>query len=173
MIEMWKDVQGFEGLYEVSNLGNVRKKGSQKNKVIEVNKRGYARVQLWKANKGKKYSVHRLVAMAFIPNTHNKPQVNHIDENKQNNKVTNLEWVTQTENHNHGTIRERISKSLTNNPKKSKAVAAYDDSGNMIFSFPSVYEAERQTKINNCTIRDCIHHRKGIKHAGGYIWRFI
>lgn len=171
MKEEWRDIKGYEGLYQVSNFGKVRSdKGNLKAQF--KNRQGYFRVQLYKNNKGKHFSVHRLVALAFIPNAENKPQVNHIDENKENNIFTNLEWVTQSENHNHGTINERISQSLKNNPKKSKPVAAFDDFGNLVFAFPSIYEAERQTGINNCSIRACLHKRKGIKKAGGYKWEY-
>ena len=120
--EIWKPIEGYEGLYEVSNLGRVKslKRLHTKERILSqfLNHRGYARVNLWKENKSRKYSVHRLVAEAFIPNPDSKPQVNHIDENKTNNSVENLEWCTQLENHNHGTVNERISASLTNNPKK-------------------------------------------------------
>ena len=170
-MEEWKTIEGYEGLYEVSNTGRIR---NRNRKIIKTfsNKEGYIRVTLCKNNKPKTFSVHRLVALAFIPNTENKPQVNHIDEDKANNVFTNLEWVTQKENHNHGTINERISQSLKNNPKKSKPVSAFDDFGNLIFSFPSIYEAERQTGINNDVIRDCLHKRNRVKKAGGYRWEF-
>lgn len=173
-VEVWKAVKGYEGLYEVSSHGRVKslKRLHTKERILcqAINHKGYARVVLWKENKQRKFSVHRLVAQAFIENPEAKPQVNHIDENKLNNRVENLEWCSQLENHRHGTINERISKSLTNNPKKSKPVTAYDDEGNSVFSFPSVYEASRKTGINVSSIRDCLHKRT--KHAGGYIWQF-
>lgn len=167
----WKPVKGYKGLYEVSNTGKVRNAKTLHNLSIFKNKQGYCRVNLWKNNAQKKYALHRVVAEAFIPNIYNKPQVNHIDENKSNNNANNLEWCTQFENHNCGTINERISKALTNNSKKSKQVAAYDDM-NLIFTFPSVYEASRQIGISASTIRDCLHHRHGTIHAGGYRWKF-
>lgn len=172
-MEEWKEIKGYEGLYLISNKGNVYSIRSKRNLKIHMNWAGYCRVGLNKNNKQVKYSVHRLVASAFIPNPLNKEQVNHIDENKANNKVENLEWVTNLENHNCGTVNERISKSLTNNSKKSKRVGAFNDKGVLILEFPSIYEAERNTGINNCSIRDCIHHRKGVKRAGGYIWRLL
>lgn len=111
MEEIWKDIKGYEGLYQVSNLGRVRSvdrldsanhklKGRIKSTSIRPN--GYENVILCKNSKSKGYSVHRLVAQAFILNPENKPQINHIDENKANNKVSNLEWVTRKENINHG-----------------------------------------------------------------------
>lgn len=170
-LEEWRAVVGYEGLYEVSSFGRVRNKNTLKVLSQSKSRQGYYRVSLWKINKSIKYSAHRLVALAFIENPDDKPQVNHIDENKTNNCVENLEWCTQIENHNHGTINERISKALTNNPKKSKPVGAFDDSMNLIFTFPSVYEASRVTGINVSCIRDSLHKRT--IRAGGYIWQFL
>ena len=169
--EMWKPIKGYEGLYEVSNLGNIYSVRSKKNKAPHKNKRGYFRVQLWKENAGTHHSVHRLVATAFVENPLGKPQINHIDEDKTNNKADNLEWCTQLENHNHGTINHRISRSLTNNPKISKPCAILDETGDIEKVFPSVYEASRQTGINVSSIRDVLHGRH--KHAGGRLWRFV
>lgn len=168
---MWRDVKGYEGLYMVSDSGIVKSCKTGKEKSPFKNRRGYIRVQLWKNNVGRAFSVHRIVAEAFIPNPEGKPQVNHIDENKENNAAANLEWNTQIENHNHGTINQRISRKLTNNPKKSKPIRALTDDGKEVFRFPSVYEASRVTGINPSSIRDSAHERN--IHGGGYIWRFI
>lgn len=97
MEEIWKDVVGYEGLYQVSNLGQV--KSLRKNIILKqnLNQNGYPRVVL--NNRGRKVcNVHRLVAIAFIPNPNEKPEVNHIDNNPQNSRVDNLEWVTHKEN---------------------------------------------------------------------------
>ena len=101
MTEIWKDVVGYEGLYEVSSLGRV--KSVKRNKILSQkhNWDGYLRIQLWRNNKNKYVSIHRLVAEAFIENPNTKPFINHIDGNKQNNKVDNLEWCTQKENIKH------------------------------------------------------------------------
>ncbi len=171
MKEVWKDVVGYEGLYKVSNLGNVFSVYAKRQKALNKSKHGYLMVQLWKNNIGKHHSVHRLVATAFIDNPQKKPQVNHIDEDKTNNAAYNLEWVTQTENHNCGTINERISKSLINEPKHSKPCRMLDEEENVIEEFPSVREASRKTGINVSSIRDVLHCRK--QHAGGYKWQFI
>lgn len=113
MQEQWKPIKGYEGLYEVSNLGRVKslpkyhncgKQGymqSEKNlKQIKQNS-GYLCVCIYKNGIGKKYLIHRLVAETFIPNPENKTQVNHLDGNKENNCIDNLEWVTQKENIQH------------------------------------------------------------------------
>ena len=113
--EIWKDIEGYEGLYQVSNFGNVKslarivhsKKRSDykiKEKILKQSDTttGYKKVELHKDNeKRKSFKVHRLVAQAFIPNPENKREVNHIDGNKHNNNVNNLEWVTSSENKIH------------------------------------------------------------------------
>ena len=107
----WKQIQGYEN-YEVSNEGQVRNRKTGKVLKPQKNNSGYLLVGLRKNGKQKWYSVHRLVAQAFIPNPHNKPTVNHIDENKENNNVSNLEWMTYAEQNEHGTRIERVAKAL-------------------------------------------------------------
>lgn len=133
----WKDIQGYEGLYQVSNLGEVRSlkyKGRNNIKILKgaSDKDGYRRVALFDKEKCRKeYRIHRLVAEAFIPNPENKPQVNHIDGNKINNKSDNLEWATQEENMQHAykmglkvqtkEVREKISRGRLGKYKGEKA----------------------------------------------------
>lgn len=107
LIEKWKPVNGYEGLYEVSNFGRVRN-SAHKIRKTQINNRGYYNVRLCKNGKYKTCLVHRLVAIAFIPNDDTSLEVNHKDENKQNNMIDNLEWVTRKENMNYGTVQERI-----------------------------------------------------------------
>ena len=125
-IEEWREIKGYEGLYEVSNLGRVRRldgivntdiknvsKRFLKGRILKpsTNSNGYYRVILSKDSKTKMHFIHRLVAVAFLPNPDNLPCVNHKDENPKNNSVWNLEWCTQKYNMNYGTVRERMSKS--------------------------------------------------------------
>lgn len=120
MEEIWKDIEEYKGYYQVSNLGNVRSldriiKGNvgqpkkQKGAIVNQRIRGlYMAVVLCKGNRRKDFSVHRLVAEAFIPNKDNYPCVNHKDENKLNNRVDNLEWCSYSYNINYGTCPQRI-----------------------------------------------------------------
>lgn len=116
--EIWRSIDGYEGLYEVSNTGLIRSldrfvgnRNRIKGKIlsIRIEKDGYCSVALSKDGKIKRYKIHRLVAQAFIPNPEGLPQVNHKDENKTNNNVDNLEWCTSKYNINYGS---RLNKSL-------------------------------------------------------------
>ncbi len=126
MKEIWKDIKGYEGLYQVSNLGRIksvdriierRKKGKyfKKGNILKLqkSKQGYYICKLSYQNKKPTRNVHRLVAEAFIPNTDNLPCINHKDENKLNNNIDNLEWCTYEYNNKYGTKIERIKKTLT------------------------------------------------------------
>lgn len=145
MCEIWKPVKGFEGLYEVSNFGKVRsldrvitrKNGVQLtckgkelfftiSKIDERAHRPRASVQLWKDNQAYLKAVHRLVAIAFIPNPENKPTVNHIDGNPLNNHVDNLEWATYSENQLHAYRNGLTVPNPCRNPKNSTKVRAYN-----------------------------------------------
>lgn len=128
MKEIWKDVVGYEGYYQVSNLGRIKsldrkrfngkvmafRKGEIK--IHTVLRNGYCSVRLSKDGIVKNMLVHRLVAIAFLENPHNLPQVNHKDEDKQNNRVDNLEWCTRLYNNNYGTTKERSAKKKRENP---------------------------------------------------------
>ena len=164
--EVWKDIQGYEGIYQVSSLGKVRSaKGlkSQRN-----NGRGYLQVELWKHNKGKAFYVHRLVANAFLKNERNFPTVNHKDGNKKNNCVNNLEWCTYSYNNIHA-LKHGLRHSNRNNAHMSKRVEALKD-GRVVYSFPSMREAERQLHMSNGSVSKAII--KGWKF-NGYEWRLV
>lgn len=120
MKEIWRDIKGYEGLYKVSNYGRIKSLErkdclgrSKKEKILKLSedKDGYLLITLHKNKKVKTFKVHRLVAETFVPNPNNYPIINHKDENKINNHVSNLEWCTVKYNNNYGTRNERSSKS--------------------------------------------------------------
>lgn len=157
-MEIWKDIEGYEGLYQVSNLGNVK---NNKNKIMKLakEKNGYLRINLSKNGFKKRMSIHKLVAMTFIPNPNNYPQINHKDENKQNNCVDNLEWCTQIYNINYGNATKKHS-------KRVKCIET-----GIIYN--STRDAERKTNIAHNYISKCCLKRKYYKTAGGYHWCYI
>lgn len=164
--EEWTHINGFDDLYIISNLGRVKSfhNGYWKSLKPGKTKKGYLNVILCKNGKETSYQVHRLVALHFITNPENKPEVNHIDENKQNNTVWNLEWMTSKENNNHGTRNERLS----------KKVSCYDIiSGVFIQEFGSIrhacYELKKPTSHGSAIVRCC----KGNQNTScGYRWSY-
>lgn len=183
--EIWKPVKGYEGLYEVSNKGNVRSvdryvmygnrycflKG--KPKKAFPNSMGYLRAMLHKNKKGKNYFVHRLVAEAFIPNPNNLPCIDHIDRNYLNNSVDNLRWCTQKENCNNPLTREYANIKNRSKEVKEKGLATkrkkqscncevpvyYIDEQGKKISFKSMAEAERQTNVSHSYISRSVNKK--------------
>lgn len=154
--EEWRDIAGYEGLYQVSNLGRVKSlnyRHTGKGKILkpDKNKYGYLQVTLYKNGKYNRRFVHRLVARMFIPNHKNLPQINHKDENKENNRIDNLEWCDAKYNINYGTRNERAAKSLLNNKYRSKPVLCVE-TGKV---FSSAMEAERKTGADHSNITKC------------------
>ena len=127
-IETFLSVPGYEGLYEVSNLGNVKSLRSGKLLKQSNNRDGYKMVSLTKDGKSRGFSVHRLVALTFIPNPLGLPEVNHKDESHDNNCLENLEWISKKDNRNYGTYRQRMSeiKKGKPNPRKPKKLTFAD-----------------------------------------------
>ena len=163
MKEIWKDVVGYEGLYQVSNLGRVKSIYKYKKILTPRPRNTYLRVSLSKNGKATNYSLHRLVAQAFLPNPTKLPEVNHKDENKQKNEVGNLEWCTKEYNMKYGTWKNLRAISV------AKPVAQYDLNGNFIKRWNSIKDAKITLKINNIP---AVCKGKANK-AGGYIWKYI
>ena len=159
--EIWKDKKDYEGHYQVSNFGRVKSIKFGKERILKpvTNSSGYLLVELYKNNIKKKYSVHRLVAEAFIPNPYNLPQVNHKDENKLNNNVDNLEWCTNEYNINYGTRTERYS----------KPVLQYTLDGEFVREWPSARECGRNG-FNQGSVSACC--RGELKKHKGFIWKY-
>lgn len=182
MDEIWKEVVGFEDYYEVSNHGRIRSldrvtnNGTQirKGRIIKQKKykSGYMYAHLSKDGKEKWYTVHRIVAMAFIPNPNNYDEINHKNEIKSDNSVENLEWCTKRYNTNYGTGNRRRSLSHLNHPNQSIQVSQYNPDGSFIKRFPSLKEAERETGVDSTQISKCCRGMKMFNTAGGYKWSF-
>ena len=162
MDEIWHDIEGYEGLYQISNKGHVKSlyKGSERILRAHDNGAGYLKVQLYK-NTARQYRyIHRLVAETFIVNLHNLPEINHKDENKKNNCVENLEWCDRGYNVNYGSRNERVS----------RKILQYSKSGEFIKEWPGAREVERMLGIANSHIIDCC--RGKYKSAYGFVWRY-
>lgn len=174
-MELWKPIVGYEDFYEVSNLGRVRSFHG-KGRILKQQpiRTGYLIVWLYNGKPhgngrcGKAYQVHRLVADAFLPNPNCLPEVNHINENKNDNRAENLEWCSHAYNSSYGTRGKKIGAKLKNG-KRSTPIDQFDLSGNYIETFPSWAE-----------LRRCGYSPQNIwmqmqgkrNHAYGYKWRY-
>lgn len=165
---MLKDVVGYNGEYKVSDMGEVYSKRFNRPLKTYVTKSGYCRVKLYHNAKGKMFQVHRLVAEAFIKNPLNKPQVNHIDGNKLNNSVANLEWCTCHENLVHACANRLIDTSVAWH-KNEKSVCQCDMKGNVVKTWNSMSEAARALGLQVSNISHCC--KGNIKSTGGYKWQ--
>ena len=187
MMENWKDIQGYEGIYAISDCGNVLSIRSGKN-LVKKNTHGYDYVVLSVNGKCKTMRIHRLVALAFIPNPDNKPTVNHINEIKTDNRVCNLEWATTKEQNTHGTRIQRAREHTDYKARKidysvvaskhdykklaqicSKAVHQFDKNGSFIKTYQSLIDASKETGARDSDISSCLRGKR--KTAGGWIWK--
>jgi len=158
--EVWKPVPLFEDRYLVSNMGRVKSIGKYntcKRDILSpmTDPSGYYHVVLYKDNTRKDISIHRLVAICFVPNPNGYKYVNHIDEDRKNNVSTNLEWCTNSYN-------------LTYS--RGIAVCQYNKSGELIATYDSIMDASRTTNIPTSNISKCCNGAR--KSAGGYLWRY-
>ena len=156
-----KDIKGYEGLYGITSCGKVWSYRNEKFLKPWVSRNGYFMVNLHKDGKVKKYTVHRLVAEAYIPNTENLPQINHRDENKANNCLQNLEWCDASYNINYGTHNEKVSNS------RKIPILQYDLDGNFIREWNSATDIGKEV---SSTICNCLKGK--LKSAYGYIWKY-
>lgn len=177
MQEIWKDIEEFKGIYQISNYGRIKRlsysiirkngvKQSWEEKILKPTKdsSGYYGIRSCTKHIGKSKTlrIHRLVAKSFIENPENLPCVNHKDGNKLNNRVENLEWCTYSHN-----IRHAIENNLN---KTRKKVNQYDLQGNYIATYNSIREAERKTGTRNTGINCCLH--SVYKCSNGYKWSY-
>jgi len=186
-MENWKDIQGYEGIYQISDKGNVKSlprewvwgNGAVRRRgelILKpgLNSAGYLSINMVTNGTSKNVVVHRLVAKAFIPNPEVKAEVNHINGDKTDNRVENLEWCSREENQQHAydtNLHKRTRAVCAENCRKlfSKPVMQLTKDGKELNVFPSENEAERLTGINQANINACIHGKA--KSAGGFIWK--
>lgn len=174
MFEIWKDIRGLEGLYQVSNFGRVKRleridcTNHKHRELILKPKLGRGYYQVTFSVNGKRYQplIHRLVAQTFIPNHNNLPQVNHKDCNPKNNRADNLEWVTAKDNYNYApTYAKHV-----NNQYRSKRVCQYTLDGEFVREWPSQAEIQRSLGISQTLISKCCRGERHQTH--NCIWRY-
>lgn len=174
MERVWRDIEfvdidgtyyNYVGTYEISNYGEIRKN----NKLLKPkNDKGYLRIGLTDSKGFRKFfQIHRLVAFVFLPNPNvDNPQVNHIDENKSNNRIDNLEWVSAKDNCNHGTRNKRMGEKLTNGGNTPRPVVGINTETNEIIEFSSITQAEKFCKGVGRVLRG------QQKTSGGFEWNY-
>ena len=184
MEEIWKDIEGYEGRYQVSSLGNVKSlnhggHGYSKNLCLKKNTNGYLQVELYKNGTKKMITVHRLVAQAFIPNPDDKRIINHKDENKHNNAVWNLEWCDTAYNNRYSWNRHperwpenpgKRRKERTNRDHRDKMILQITKSGDVIREWRDIRELRLKTSYSQWSILQCCDGKR--KTAHGFKWQF-
>ena len=178
-IEIWKDIEGYEGLYQVSNRGRVKSLSRKvTNAMFSINEHfvkvvdngnGYKSVSLWKDNKGKHFYVHRLVALAFVPNYNGYKYINHKDEDKSNNDVSNLEWCTAKYNCNYGNHTKKLKKSYILNGN-NRPIDVYDMNGVFLKTFDCSNDVCRELNIERRSLYSVC--QGVVKSSKGYRFAF-
>ena len=196
MKEIWRDIQGYEGYYQVSNRGRVKSleridnnNHKVKEKILKMvsDKDGYLIINLYKNGKHKTCRIHRLVANAFLENPNNYPQINHLDENPKNNHVNNLNWCTAKQNNNHGKHNEKVSNALKGKPKEKQHILKLRENNpnkrkiicittNETFDF--IADGARKYNISSSDIVKCCKgkHKSAGKHPitkDKLIWKYL
>ena len=183
MIEVWKDIVGYEGKYQVSNMGRVKSlvdnNGKPREKILKqkINNYGYHRVGLYKGKKQKWYQVHRLVAMAFVDGYEEGLVVNHIDEDKTNNCAWNLEWVTTTYNNTYNDRHKRAGNSLKGikrSDETKKKLSKIKSKKVMCVETEEVFESlTKAGEFIGVTRQAIAHSIKKEKSCKGYHWQYV
>jgi hypothetical protein len=179
--EIWKDIVKYEGYYQASNLGRIKsvkryvhrgfmndlKTVPEKIRQASLDKHGYLTIRLHINGTRKNYFIHRLIAETFLENIEKKPQVNHIDGDRKNCHLSNLEWVTQSENIKHSF--KFMGRIASGGAIAYKPIIQKDMDGNVLNSYKSITDAIKKTKINN--ISACLKGK--YLHAGNYKWEYL
>lgn len=168
--EQWLDIPGYEGLYQISNFGRVKSFYFKNPRILKPHKvKGYSNVELYRNKKKKQFYIHRLVMENFCPiENMNVLDVNHKDEDKSNNHISNLEWMTHKDNLNYGSRAEKARMKMQGkNSSRSKKVRCIEK--NVIYE--ALREAERQLGIPATNISKACKGK--IKTAGGYHWEYV
>lgn len=173
--DIWRDIPGYEGIYQASTEGkvkslNYKNTGKEGELKASLESSGYLHLVLSKDGVNKTFRVHRIIALTFLEPIPGKNHIDHIDGNRLNNSVSNLRWVSQKENNNFEPYKKCNSESHINNKKLSKTVLQLSLDGTIMAEYESISEAARQRGIYHANISACC--RGKLKTAGHYIWKF-